>query len=251
MLEAPQLPVSKSQEHLNKGVKPIIACLGSYDDFGAGGIVSLINTLHSSSAGLNDVHNVNFYDSVSTNAEKRFLGGGRTWTISTIDDLDKFSDRFYDCTGLIVTGRDKVTGKNISFLSHQDPTQFLKTEKRKFSSHLKDRLMEILDKCEKGTIDAVVVGGKYPEDDENDFTHSNGRIRQNYLDSIKFLSGEVQQALGFEPVVINGPKIDAYDYDVAYYDNENRRLYFVRKKVNPDTGSFLVSEVDKEKGKWK
>jgi hypothetical protein len=242
-----KLPDALKSEHLTKGIKPIITCIGSYNDFGVKGISSIVDELSDEQPIGN--HNVDYYEVPFVVEEKNFLGGGKTWTISSIDNLNKYSQKFFDCTGLVVTGKDRITRQNISFLSHQDPTKFLKTEKNKFKSHLEDRLTEIRDRCEKGTIDAVVVGGQYPRDHKDDFHFTNGRTRKNYLDAIKLISEEVQQVLGFEPVIINGPKLRS-DFDNVFYDNKNRRLYFVRPEVNPDTGSFTNSDIDKEKNKW-
>lgn len=240
---------SLKSEHLIKGVKPIMACVGSYGDYGISEEETFLKEHFDKPS--DDVHNIDYYDDVFTNANKNFLGGGRTWTISIIDNLNKFSEKFFNCTGLIVTGKDKVTGKNISFLSHQDPNKFLSWKMGDFIDHLRQRLKEIQNRCEKGTIDTVIIGGSYPATGISSM-YSN-LPRQNYLDSIKLLSLEVEQVLGFEPVVINGPKMEcsAYnDYDTVYFDNENRRLYFVRPKVNPDTGSFTQTSIDKEKKKW-
>jgi len=61
--------------------------------------------------------------------------------------------------------------------------------------------------------------------------------------------------------VINGPKTKTnqfpYEFereqkysDDVYYDNNNRRAYFVRPKVNPNTNDFASSDVHQEKTKW-
>ena len=233
-------------EHLTGGIRPIMACVGSYSDYG---VVEKTAIGEKFSEQLGNTHNVD-YDGLSSDlAEKKFLGGEGTWTISTIDNLDKFSQGFFDCTGLIVAGRDKETGENISFLSHQDPKKFLRTNRNDFIVHLQQRLIEIKTRCKPGTVDAVVVGGKYIR---IPFDHKGTDIdyRQDYLDSIELLSQEVQKTLGFEPVIIGGPKTKRGFSDNIFYKNKDRRLYFIRPRINSATGSFTHSGIDEEKGKW-
>jgi hypothetical protein len=232
-------------EHLKAGIKPIIACIGSRDDIGID-----LDVLRAADTENNNVHNVDYYKSSESVKAKKFLGGGQTWTISTVDNLNKFSNEFYNCTGLVVVGKDKVTGQNISFLSHQDPTMFLKSLKKVFIKDMKKRLVEIKNKCEAGTIDAVVVGGQYPlNQPHSQFEDTPPQRRQEYVNSVNFLSSGVKQVLDFEPIVINGPKT-GMSHDDVYFDNENRRLYFMRPNTNSKTGGFTNSNLKEERKNW-
>jgi hypothetical protein len=38
--------------------------------------------------------------------------------------------------------------------------------------------------------------------------------------------------------------------DAVYFDNENRRLYFIRPRVNPKTGAFVNSGIEEAKKEW-
>ena len=160
---------------------------------------------------------------------------------------------------MVVAGIDKRTGENISFLTHQNPEEFLgynnkEDIKAKFIKHLKQRLNEIKKRCKQGTIDAVIVGGKY-------FTNFHDIIfapemNPNYLGSIKLLGVEVKKSLDFEPIVINGPK--ALGPDDVFYDNKKRKLYFIRQKITqtnaPLLADFPASDVDRNDNnehKWK
>lgn len=244
------LSILKPKEHLDfkiKGAKPIIACAGSFNDYVYHDIdPEQVPIEENFNERLNNVYNVN-YSSFPDDLKKRdFLNAGwNTYVLSVVDNNNKFSEGFFDCTGLIVAGIDKETGKNISFLSHQDPKEFLLEKKKDFIKHLEQRLADIKNRCVLGTIDAVIVGGKYLAGN-NSKGVSNKKI---YLDSIELLSLEIKKTLGFEPVVINGPKKISGKDDI-YYDNENRRLYFLRQKVNEDTGSFTQSSIEEEKKKW-
>lgn len=219
----------KETSHLIEGVKPIMVCIGSYPDFDdSGGTDEMGARLYRSSKGL---HNVNYFSNVSDLNRNNFLNSGeKTYVISILDGFNKVSEGFCDCTGLVVVGLDKETGENISFLTHQDPTKFLEDKKDDFLSHLRQRLIEVKNKCKPGTIDAVIVGGNFVGG------------RRVYLDSIELLSTEARSALGFKPVVINGPKKES-GWDNVYFDNKNRRLYFFRPKVNSEIGSFTVSDL--------
>ena len=133
-------------------------------------------------------------------------------------------------------------------------------KKDKFVGHLEQRLAEIKEKCEEGTIDAIILGGKDPSrkyvrevisKPNLDYIQKEQflAMKQNYLDSIKLLSEKVEKFLGFHPVMINGPKTEK-GYDNLYYDNKNRRVHFMRSTINSNVGSFVYSEIEEEKKKW-
>lgn len=219
----PEYALSK---HLNKGVNPIIACL----DVGSGF--------------KNDYKgkDVNYNERPHHLDQKHFLNAGDdTYVISTIDGEDKFSRGFYNCTGLIVTGIDKETGKNISLLTHQDPTRFLYFKKDEFIRDLNKRLKEIRDRCIPGTVDAVIIGGDFYDTKD----------QQDYAGSIKLITDQVLGIFNFEPIIINGPKLSNADdgSDGILYDNTNRRLYFTRPVIN-NTQAFTESQFNDEKDGW-
>jgi len=231
----------KPIEHLREGVRPIMTCVGTREDFDfrLDHLVQYFNKSKSFPA-----HNID-YDAPSYVLNKNdFLNGGDgTYVISIPDSRDKFSQGYINCTGLIIAGIKK-NGEKVSILSHQDPDSFLSDTKEDFVRHLQERLQEILKICQPGTIDAVVVGGNYlPQPNFNTI------YKQHYLDSISLISREVEKILGFNPRVENGPKV-VVGGDDLYFDNENRRLYFLRRKVNPETGSFTQATIDEEKNKW-
>ncbi|MCX6717290.1 MAG: hypothetical protein NTU76_01265 [Candidatus Taylorbacteria bacterium] len=51
--------------------------------------------------------------------------GPETYVISPITEQNLFSDKYMNCTGTVGIGRDKISGKEISFISHQDPDYFI------------------------------------------------------------------------------------------------------------------------------
>ena len=240
-LNVPKPVETPISSHLAKGVKPIVVCVEKEADWQGALSFDLEPVLN-----IDNVENVDWYAEPSVLKSKGFLNAGKdTYVISTIGDANKFSERFSRCLGLVAVGKDKVTGKNISFLSHQDPLKILSKNKDEFIKDLEQRLVELKSKCEPGTIDSVIIGGTYYQsDDFND-------VENRYVSSIKLLGEEVKINLGFEPNIINGPKTSNYEeLDRIFYDNTNRRLYFVRPKINTDTRDFVASEVDKQKDKW-
>lgn len=203
-------------EHLKEGVKPIQVCIGTPKDFKIS-----MNHLRSSTNlypkrhekittkfKLNDPEDIRWHP---------FPG----FTMSEVNNRDKFSKYFSPCTGVVVKGTDKVTNKNLSFLSHQsigvtlDKTHIQENED--FLTTLKQHLIDIKNASADGTIDAVIIGGE-----------SNN----NYTEAANIISSGVKEVLGFKPVIINGPKETSHGEDYIYYDNENGRLYFIRPEVN-------------------
>ncbi len=203
-------------EHLKKGINPITACVGTREQFRQ-----------------EPGKEKEIEDTVS-----------ETYCISSVNSLNKFSKGFVNCTGLVAVGLDKKTGENISFVSHEDPGFFLFNEKNKnkFINDLRQRFEELQKRSAGRTIDAIIVGGNYLNYPE----HS----KKEYIESIRLLSEEVTKSLGFEPLVIVGPKTTGGGDDV-FYDNEHRRLYIMRREVGKSTTeSFHPSELDSQMKKW-
>jgi len=127
--------------------------------------------------------------------------GTNTYIISPIDERDVFADKYLDCTGVLVIGRDAQTGQEISFVSHQDPKFFIDggdTRAEQFAKDLSGSMEEMNRRSLEGTIDAVLLGGKY------DTTDALSKVSVHYRKSIEFLGRIVQEKLGFDPKVIPG-----------------------------------------------
>lgn len=233
-------------EHLKEGVKPIMAGIGTPDQFKShpGAEEEMFRDINSNKS---RILNVDYYGNPKDLAEQKFKNAGESsYAISPIDNSNKFSKGFANCTGLVVAGQDKETGENISFLSHQDPSHFLEERDNKkghFLDDLRQRLNELKERSVDGTIDAIIVGGNYFKNEEG--------YKKQYLGSIKLLSEEALKILGFEPVVMTGPKRVGYGRDNVYYDNEQRRLYIMRPEVgNATTESYVRSKIEEQEKKW-
>jgi len=148
-------------EHLNEGVKPII-----------GGIYDRIEMTDKDREFFKEFKKnatfVNYLINPDDAKKEGFYNSGRgTYVISSIDNENKFSEKYFDCTAIYATGIDINTGESISFLSHQNPEQFLKNDN--ILSNLKEDLTkslnELIGRCKPGSIDVVILGGN--RDDQN------------------------------------------------------------------------------------
>lgn len=250
-MEQPNLTPQKASKetHLLPNIKPIRACIGSGDDFG---YLDLFLLKHGFNPSDPNIEKIDLDEEPSVLTKNNFSNAGHdTYVISPANSKDKISEHFQDCTGVIVAGVDRDTGENISIMSHQNPGAFLSAGKNKdqFLNDLAQILQQIKARCLPNTVDAVIIGGKYmtiADIVEIDF-------RQNYLDSLSLLSTEVSSILGFEPIIINGPKLIS-SADRVLYNNKERRLFFIRglsrDAVNENTGDFTYSNIAEEKKKW-
>ena len=125
--------------------------------------------------------------------------GIETYVISPITERDLFSDKYLNCTGMVGIGRDKVSGKEIAFISHQDSEYFLhkgSEETEKFSSDLKLTVCELLTRSVEGTVEVVLFGGNdEPADQES-------KKSKDYKKSIEMLTEIVQRSTGLKPTVL-------------------------------------------------
>lgn len=260
--EAPRESKEGSKfEYLRSDIKPIMACVGKPADFKdyPGPTVVFnknnpynINLDFSKSNSTNAQHVDYFGDPKKMSEEGSRNQGEYSYVISRINNQDKFSNKFKNCTGLLVAGKDKNTGENISFLSHEDPDYFLSSEesRQKFMSDLKKRLEEIKERSADRTIDARIVGGNYFTDKGDWSRDKIDKFAKHYLESIELLAAETSGVLGFEPIVVMGPKTKSGQDDV-FYDNENRRLYIVRTVADAAISeSFVPKEIKDQEKKW-
>ena len=159
------------------------------------------------------------------NKEQVKHGGDESYVISPVDTRDKLTKEGKECIGLFVVGKEKNSGENISFMSHQNTTFLLHFNgpgKQKFIADLRDTLNELKDRAEPGTIDAVIFTGKdLPE------RTSHGRTYHiEYEDLCTLISDTVQSVLGFRPHALD-PKTDEIE-DHVLGDTKERRIYLMR-----------------------
>jgi hypothetical protein len=244
--EKKPLPDALHAEHLNlEETRPIQVAIGRREDYG-----KELNALWERFTSIqNESKEVDYFDEVENHRRKNFKNAGEdSYVISTVDSSDKFSHEFRNCTSLIVAGKDKDSGENVSILTHQDPYYFLHKNQKQFAEDLRERLLELKSQSKDMTVDAVIVGGNYVfKDDER-----SERTQVDYIGSVRMLAEQVKSVFGFEPVVVGGPK-DTGGGDNLYYDNKERRAFLVRPNhvmsENPSFNAGEIEDVDKEK--WK
>lgn len=249
-------------EHLEEGVKPIIG--GIYDKNNIDKETqSFLNNLKK------DADFVNFiYTEKDIKENKMYNSGKLSYVISFCNEKNKYSENYLDCTGVVIVGKDKETGKNISFLSHQNPDFFIKYKegRLKFKADLDKSIDDLISKCKQGTIDAIIFGGNKQDVSENipdeNFNQGIDNIDEylkgpfdEYVKSVKYLNYIIKQKIGFSPVVISGPNdnFETNNHSLnIYFDNNNRRLYILKpKQENSDKNeAFEVSNIEEQMKKF-
>lgn len=216
-----------SAKHLRKGVLPIRACTGSIHDFPDTYLARNIVDYFDEKILLEDPDGkkwltVDYHGSELWFSKAKIKNGGKhSYVISPIDGRNKLSHKYANCTGVVAVGVDKKTGKEISFLSHQDPVYFLEEKERgeKFGQDLKRALQRLLRRSHKNTVDIVVFGGNmvFEKDD-----------CREYRKSIEFLDDVIYSATKMHPVVISGPK-KFFGPETAAFNTEKRQLILMRR----------------------
>lgn len=223
-------------EHLAEGFRPITACVGTIKEHAEK--ISAIEDIENT--GLN----VDYFWNKETSGNNNLKNAGeRTYVISPVDERSKFTETLRECTSLIAVGRG-TEGTELSFLTHQDPHEFLSWKLGKFTDHLKESLEELKKRCVAGSIDVVIAGGVIID--------KNHDYLVNYQKSLEILSGAVQESLGFVPTVVSGPKSGGDD-DI-YFDTQNRRLLIVRQLralLHKEPFKAETGAIEKMKGKWR
>ena len=251
-------PNTLKSEHLNPDVRPIMFCVGTKNDFkDEPGLVEKIYRHEDDEA----IENVDYAEDKEILTKNGFKNPEEeSYVISPISNKDKISSSFKNCTGVVVSGKNKEKDEFLSFLSHEWPEYFLARgdeEYELFLRDLKERMIELKNKCVPGTIDAVIFGGNYAvgdrEVDQWNDAQKNKTFREDYFESVQLLADTLSEILGFEPPVITGPQIslDNGDEEDVYYDNGNRRLYIVRPEVgDSSTESYMVGDIKQQESKW-
>ncbi|HNW71705.1 MAG TPA: hypothetical protein PKZ36_00145 [Candidatus Paceibacterota bacterium] len=212
-------------EYLRDGVKPITSCLCNKDEL--------------------DAETKEMIENYKKNAD----GVSK---ISECNDHNKWSEEsFLYCTGTIISGIEKNTNKNISIMIHRNPSKFLEYHtnntdviRENFLKKISESIKDIKERCEPKTIDCVIFGGNDGDD--------------LYKKSITILGEICSKELGFEPVVLTGPKISSeiinkerLNFTDIYFDNDNRRIFVVRTQQKSTANeSYLPSEIKKQSKKW-
>lgn len=188
--------------------------------------------------------NVSYY--LPQKSAGQLTGWKKTYTISQIDDSDKFSSWYYDCTWIVCSGISQSTSKIVSFLSHQDPSKVLYEYKSAFIEDFYTRLWQMTEIAHPWTIDIGIFGWYIKHTDT--YAH-------DYTEVIKLVRDVVKKVLSNNIDVLIGPsnpKEKEKNYSTSidesadfYYDNSNSVLFSYKptQKTLLTNMSFPVSEV--------
>lgn len=139
--------------------------------------------------------------------------GAYSFVISEISDMNKVSKGYCNCTGLVASGISNITGKEISFISHQEPSNILGIYMIPFRLSLELSLNQLMQECIPGSIDIVYLGGEIK---------NNPKI---YEQMTLYINNLVYDIIDLKPAIISEPKSGDYQQDSVVYDTKNRRLY--------------------------
>ena len=122
------VPLGKDEGHLEKGVRPIVVCILRSDPRkGEKDIRTDLEKIEVNKDRLyvrdNFINNRDALDVKWDGNPQQFSisPGARSYVISEISEKKKFTENMTACTSLVMSGIDKKTGKNISFITHQPP----------------------------------------------------------------------------------------------------------------------------------
>lgn len=173
-----------------------------------------------------------------------------SYVISEISTSNKHSRWYYDCTWVVIIGKNSKW-KNISLLSHQDPKYlFCRFDAQDCKNRFQNDLQTAIDKFKiqalPGTIDACILWGNY-EMGETEFRGKIFDVKGNYLQSIELLDSMIQKNFWFSPVVAS-PMFDAWFTDI-YLDTKHKRIV-QRRRLKEDfmfleNTLFAANELEK------
>jgi len=160
------------------------------------------------------------------------------YVISSCDEKDKYSTGYFNCTGIVVVGKDLHSEKQLSIMTHWDSR-----EKEEFGDDLSKAIDNILSKTQEGSINSIVFGG-----------HTNN-LETNYKPQVTFIESVFVKKNQKEPTVMTGPAESINNNakgTAGYFDTQNRRLYIVREEQDNYSlnENYLPHEIDKQNKKW-
>lgn len=145
--------------------------------------------------------------------------GFQTYVISPVTERDLFADKYINCTGVVGIGKEKNSGKQRAFISHQNPQYFLhggSDATELFVQDLKVTLTELLNQSDQETLEFGLFGGN---DDSED-----GESQKNidYTESITLLTRIITECTGITPVILNDANHEEGAVDVTILTQERK-----------------------------
>jgi hypothetical protein len=233
-------------EHLSKGNKPIYACVA---EVGKGGLPLEIaeRMLRRQAQGRAGVQYED--ESIETLDMSTKDQEGRLAFVAP-NSSDKVSTEFRNCVGIVVVGKRKANEKQISFVFHASPDEFVfsnPAQQAKVREAVQERLEYMQQKCKSGSIDAVLVGGNDPSKD----IAMLGVANNDYRTMVEAYGEIVKEVLHFDPVVVAPPLQGQGDTHV-YFETTTRRLFVYKDSDFPKyPHAFRAADVSAEEDAWR
>ncbi len=240
--------VRKKRESLGRDKGPIVACIGDDNSF------ERKSPFHMFSKAGSHVENVDWSADLKKVDEKEQKNKGkRTYVISKISPENKYSGDLMNCTGITAVGWDKRRNRNISFLTHQDPSHFLRESKEIFSQDLKESLLELKKLSKRKSIDVVIFGGHHDHQVGSVVIQGQSRT-DDYVESVKTIGNIVSKSIGIDPTIVVGPAaLQTGQYTDVFFDTKRRKLFIGRntgRRTDSGAVTFKASEIDKVSKEW-
>ena len=214
--------LKKFFEHLDPPFEPITTSIT--EGYKVGNHMEVTDLFDSSR-----IEGVNYYADPGAIQERGQLSAGKqTYVLSAISPAPKISDQYCNCQGLVVGGVSHE-GEELSFLTHHDPKKIMQAEVwKEFEADLRGRLRELKLKTKLGSIDAVSFGGDMYTQTKS-LTFDGLDRRDDYVITAQAVAEIVEEELGFEPRVVEGPRYvpsepGERNKQLAMYDTKKRHL---------------------------
>jgi len=168
---------------------------------------------------------------------------GLFYVISDLDDSNKYSLEYENCTSIIAVWKDRNTWKNISFLTHQHPDS---VQWNMFKRDLVKSLYELKEKSVEWSIDIVILGWNNIENFDEYFST---------IDELWFL---IEEEIWINADIVwwytnNDKESVNLTYDILnlpttkeiYLNTEERRVYFYKHFLDQESNiDFKATEID-------
>ena len=184
---------------------------------------------------------VSYFDTKEVVERCGMKGGYPNYVISGVDEKSKRSDSYRNCTCVIVVGEDAETGKQISFITHQNPSYAFAAAEGDFRRDLGDTIDDFSKRVKAGTSDVTILGGNYYEtiNNENEGAHRVFTNAEQYADTLPKLAQLVKSCFAkneipVSPVILSGPdmsdSVSKFSETDIVLDTQARLVITARQK---------------------
>ena len=183
-----------------------------------------------------DVEIVDFYASDDDKRRRQQKSAGRqTYVISSVTSKDIVSSDHLNCTGAVFVGRSE-NGRQLAFVTHQDPTEVLYDNRARFADEFGRSLEEFLAGVRRETVAYGFFGGNYFHAMTGGAGSKESQATlysEHYVSSIILLADLARERIPWlEPVVAVGPNLKPSPVHFRFH-TQKRRLLAVSEEDLP------------------